>query len=56
MKKEILLWLSMLLTWEQSIVNWSQLKNDSTEKSIFYNFSEKTKINEKNTVSSQKFL
>lgn len=56
MGKEVLLWLSMLLAWQQAVADWSHKKDNNTKKEIFYNLSENPKINEKNTVSSKEFL
>ena len=56
MKKGILLWLSMLLTWQQTVADPSHIKDNNTEKEIFFNFSENPKINKENTVSSEEFL
>ena len=56
MKKGILLWLSMLLTWQQTVADPSHIKDNNTEKEIFFNFSENQKSNKENTVSSEEFL
>ena len=56
MKKGILLWLSMLLTWHQTVADPSHIKDNNTEKEIFFNFSENQKSNKENTVSSEEFL